>query len=373
LGLRAVNLFVHDDLMADETKADRLRRFLERLREHDITIILTADYPVKWLSHPPSHRQDILDAMLPFHRFLARRYRPDILVPFIEPYGAFVVVANMELTPAEWMELLAAAAEAVRAEAPSVRCAVYFGQSENDRALYQWVCQPGGPVDVVGFSFYAVYQTREAMEASLAKAASWMNAYGRGKEHWLFEFGQSPLTMGGERAQSHYVQWVTHWAMRQPDVRGACVFALRDYEEKLGLLSAPGHRRQVYWACRRLARGAPLPQGGKAGDSAKRRGQSETLDEGRPPMTARGSPACPSKALGIEGGMLQWITSPSAGRGTSHARRRKRCNRLAFWPSFPSFSSSAFHRWGRPSTTSIPQERTGTRERARLTGGRCPR
>jgi len=264
LGARVVNLFLHDDLMIDEARADTVGRFLDRLRQRGVTIILTADYPQAWATEPPSTREEVLATMRPFQEFLAARYRPDVLVPFIEPYGAFVVLSRMTLTPAEWEDLLTAATKAVRDADPDVRCAVYLGSTEDDRELYQRVCRPGSPVDVVGFSFYALYQTREEMESVLSKVQGWIERHGRGREHWVFEFGQSPLTMGGESAQSHYIQCVTTWAMRQPDVRGVCVFALGDYAEKMGLLNSTGRKRQAYHDYQRLFTARPAPAQGSS-------------------------------------------------------------------------------------------------------------
>lgn len=126
---------------------------------------------------------------VPFHKFLAERYRPDILVPFIEPYGAFTAVTGKTLSD---------------------------------------------------------------MEPVLSKTAGWIDEHGRGREHWVFEFGQSPLTMGGERAQSHFVQWIMGWGSRQPNVQGACIFALRDYEERMGLISSTGRKRMAFHDCQRL-------------------------------------------------------------------------------------------------------------------------
>ena len=57
----------------------------------------------------------------------------------------------------------------IHEKTPEVRCAVYLGNSEEDRALYERVCRTGSLVDVVGFSFYAIYQTREEMEGVLSK------------------------------------------------------------------------------------------------------------------------------------------------------------------------------------------------------------
>jgi hypothetical protein len=52
---------------------------------------------------------------------------------------------------------------------------------------------------------------------------------------------------------SHYIQCVTAWAVRQPDMRGVCVFALGDYAEKTGLLNSAGRKRQAYLDYQRLS------------------------------------------------------------------------------------------------------------------------
>jgi hypothetical protein len=256
LGARAVNLFLHDDLMHDEARAAALERFLGRLRGRGVSIILTADYPQSWATAPPGSPEEVLAAMLPHQQFLATRFRPDILVPFIEPYGAFIVLGRATYPPEQWDGLLATASKAVHSVAPGVRCAVYLGSLDNDAALYRLVCRPGSPVDVVGFSVYSLFQTRDDMQATLAKVQGWIEQSGRGREHWVFEFGQSPVTMGGELAQSHYIQFVAAWAMRQPEMRGVCVFSLGDYAEKLGLVSSTGRKRLAFYDYQRLARSA---------------------------------------------------------------------------------------------------------------------
>lgn len=252
LGVRAVNLFLHDELMINQANAATLGRFLAELRRQDVTIILTADFPETWFANPPAGREQILAEMRPFHQFLATRYRPDVLAPFIEPYGAFLVATRATYSAGEWEELLGEAIQGVHDVEPDVRCAVYLGHSEDDRALYERVCRPGSPLDVVGFSFYALFQTREQMEDELSKVQGWIERHGRGREHWVFEFGQSPLTMGGERAQSRYIQCVTAWAASQPDMRGVCVFALGDYVEKMGLLNSVGRKRPAYQDYQRM-------------------------------------------------------------------------------------------------------------------------
>jgi hypothetical protein len=252
LGVRAVNIFVHDDLMHDSLRADAFGRFLDRLRRRGVWIILTADYPQSWATTPPADPNEVLATMLPFQQFLAARYKPDILVPFIEPYGAFIVLGRATYPASQWEELLAAASKAVHGAAPGVRTAVYLGSLDNDEALYRRVCRPNSPVDVVGFSIYSMFQTRSQIEATVSKLEGWIRESGKGREHWIFEFGQSPMTMGGETSQSHFVQLITAWAMRQPELRGVCVFSLGDYAERLGLVNSTGRKRRAYHDYQRL-------------------------------------------------------------------------------------------------------------------------
>jgi hypothetical protein len=257
LGATAVNLFVHDNLCANPLQADRLADFLDQLRQDGMSVILTADYPQQWATRPPGTPEEVQAAMLPFQRFLAARYGPDILVPFIEPYGAAVVMTGRSFPPEQWEDLLAKAADAVRAANPQVRCAVYLGHATQDRILYERVCAAGSPVQVVGFSFYSLFQTRQEMDTVLQEVARWIEQYGQGREHWIFEFGQSPLTMGGELAQANYIQCVATWAMRQVEMQGVCVFALGDYAEKMGLLNSMGRRRPAFRSYQRLMSGNP--------------------------------------------------------------------------------------------------------------------
>ncbi len=262
LGMRAVNLFVHDDLMTHPDRADAVGWFVNQLRADGATIVMTADYPARWAIRPPSGLAAAVEAMAPFHAFLAETYAPDILVPVIEPYGAYVALTGMTHTPTEWAATLTEAVHVVQERQPLVRCAAYLGSSDNDEGLYRLLCRPASAMDVVGFSFYAVYQTRAEMSEALATVEGWMDAYGRGRDHWVFEFGQSPVTMGGERAQSGFVQLVAAWAMARPRMRGVCVFALGDHDEKLGLVNSHGRQRLAYTDYRAIAAAAAGPAPG---------------------------------------------------------------------------------------------------------------
>ncbi|HSV74549.1 MAG TPA: hypothetical protein VLH79_12390 [Chthonomonadales bacterium] len=253
LGARAVNLFVHHTLMERQGDQAALDAFLRTVRAGGATVVMTADYPVAWHRDPPRTGSEALSQSRDFHAFLARRFRPDILVPFVEPYGAFVAVTGLVIPPAEWRDTLREASRAIRQSAPGVRVGAYLGQLEEDGALYALLCEPASEVDVVGFSLYSLYASRREMDLALRRMEGWIDRHGCAREHWLFEFGQSPVTMGGEAAQAGYLRWGLRWAAGRPEFRGAFVFSLRDDAEKLGLLSAHGRRRQAWFEFQRMA------------------------------------------------------------------------------------------------------------------------
>ena len=55
------------------------------------------------------------------------------------------------------------------------------------------------------------------------------------------------------RGQSNCIEGLTRWAAQQPQFQGACVFALGDYEEKMGLVNSQGRKRPAYDNYQQLA------------------------------------------------------------------------------------------------------------------------
>jgi hypothetical protein len=104
---------------------------------------------------------------------------------------------------------------------------------------------------------YSLYAGVAEIDRRLDRVSGWLADGGGEREHWIFEFGQSPLTMGGEQAQAGYILHVLDWASREPAFRGACVFALADYAERMGLRAPSGRPRHAWNALRDVIRQTP--------------------------------------------------------------------------------------------------------------------
>lgn len=263
LEARAVNLFIHPAIMEEPQElVDAVAAFAGELQAEGRTVILTADYPGSaWMRRRPDTVAEVETAMVPFHRFLLERVPCDIFVPYIEPYGAFVALTGMRIEADAWVRLLSSATTETHRLDPEVRTAVYLGQGDDDEVLYHRLLAAPGTVDVLGISIYAVYEGTHSIDQKLDRVSQWLAAGGADYEHWLFEFGQSPLTMGGERAQAGFILHVLDWAAREPAFHGGCVFALADYAERMGLVASNGRRRYAWGVLQELAARCPGNEG----------------------------------------------------------------------------------------------------------------
>lgn len=189
--------------------------------------------------------------MLPWCSLVARKFRPDYIVPIIEPYGAAILALGRIIPPAEWHEMLTWLCRAIKQEAPDTRCCVYFTPSEDNAALYQ-LCAATGVPEVLGFSFYSMGEQPREIVSRLERATRLVEQHGAGIEHWLFEFGHPPVTLGGEAAQASFTLLVLSHFAQNPAFGGACVFAMDDSAEKLGLMNSVGRRRQLFHALEAL-------------------------------------------------------------------------------------------------------------------------
>jgi hypothetical protein len=248
-GLEAVNVFMAADIERDPSAREAMKAFHDRLRAHGVTVILTTDFPSEvMVGNHAGGVTALAERMKPWCRLAAREFRPEYLVPVIEPYGAASIALGLERPePAEWHAALAAVCAAVEEVAPEVKTCVYFTPSEEDRELYRLCAETGTP-DVLGFSFYSMGEFPDVIRGRIEDTRALVAEHGRDIEHWLFEFGHPPVTLGGEPAQANYVLMVLAAFADEPAFRGACVFTIDDTVEVLGLVNAAGHKREVFHA-----------------------------------------------------------------------------------------------------------------------------
>lgn len=245
---RAVNLFIDSDLASSPALLRKAVAFADELRDRGLTVIITSDF-TKDVLHGRYTRtpQGLCQAMTPWSLHVLRAFRPTHFVPIIEPYGAAAVMLRNTPQPEAWRDALGAMFTELRRQAPNTRLCVYFTPNDRDTALYR-LCAAKGFADVMGFSFYSLDEDPQVIRQRLEAMDRLVQRHGRGKEHWLFEYGHSPVTSGGERAQTVFIRMVSGHAADNPAYTGACVFALDDREEKLGLLDARGRRREAFHA-----------------------------------------------------------------------------------------------------------------------------
>ncbi len=244
--LRAVNLFLDSDLAQSPSRMTEAVGLADRLRRQGLTVIITSDFTKEIiLGRFTRTPQGLCDAMTPWSTQVLRAFRPTYFVPIIEPYGAAGVMLRNTPSPDDWHHALQKMFSHLRQQSPGTRLCVYFTPNEQDTALYKR-CAASRVADVLGFSIYSLDEGPRIIRQRLHTMDRLVQTHGSGIEHWLFEYGHSPVTSGGERAQTGFHHLVTaHVAIRRA-YRGACVFALDDREEKLGLLNAHGRRRPAF-------------------------------------------------------------------------------------------------------------------------------
>ena len=309
IGARVV-LVVVDPSATRGQGLDSLAHALEEVRRDTVALIVALGYPDDARRAFRRDRRAYTEARLAEVERIARRLRPDYLLPADEPYGRGARKLG-RLPSSYWTEYLTEAARRVRAVNRRIKIGVSAADfSAGDSALYAWAVSPGSPVGAVGFSFYPSFRGAVSLEARLAAADRWMFAAGvpkqlqqpaprrpaaapgdssggggggaldsvaaadtatlpssadsaalsapapaaRGPEHWVFAAGGYPLAHG-ERSQARAIWRSLAWATSRPAVRGLIASDAGEYGALNGLRAPTGRTRPAALAVRRAVRG----------------------------------------------------------------------------------------------------------------------
>jgi hypothetical protein len=169
---------------------------------------------------------------------IARRLRPDILLPAIDPYGAGADALG-RVPPSWWERYLTEVARRTRDVSRRIRIGVAASSfTPQDSTLYAWAGSGESPVDVVGFSLFPSFDGGLSLDARLRAADRWIRT--TRKEQWIFATGGYPLAHG-EESQQRAIQGVLAWATAHATVRGIIIDGAGDYDRITGL-RAPGGR-----------------------------------------------------------------------------------------------------------------------------------
>jgi hypothetical protein len=183
---------------------------------------------------------------------IARRLRPDLLFPALDPYTAGVRALG-EMAPGWWREFLEGAAGTSHRVHPPTRVgAAISAFTPRDSVLHAWAADPESPVDVVGLSLQPSYGGGASLRARLHVAEQWIQQ--ADKPYWVVARGAYPR-LWGERNQEHSLWGTLAWATRQRSVQGFLVDGAGDYEALTGLRTPAGRLRPAVGMLAR-ARGA---------------------------------------------------------------------------------------------------------------------
>lgn len=252
LGVAALHIAVTPEGTARAT-LDSIARVLEDRRRAGTRLIASIGFPfdVRTLAGRtiPLDEPSRLRAV----ERVARRLRPDYLLPVLEPYGAAARTVG-RLPVERWREYLTRAAEVAHRVDGRIRVGVALSATTaRDSSLYAWASSSASPLDAVGFSFLPGRLGALSLDVGADAAGRWMRTAQSEKEHWVFSAGGLAL-VHGELSQERAILHALAWATAQAGVRGLVVSAAGDYGTPTGLRAPDGHPRRAMMAVQRSVR-----------------------------------------------------------------------------------------------------------------------
>jgi hypothetical protein len=221
---------------------DSLGRAIDQARRDSVQLIVGIGYT---LAERERFRVDPARAMrerVAIVDRIARRLRPDILLPAVDPYTEGTRVLG-PVPPQWWEEYLRLSARTVRQVNRRIRIGVAASSFTGpDSVLFAWAAAPGSPIDIAGFSLYPSYDGGAALDARMRVAERWLRR--STKESWVFGAGGFPL-VHGEASQERAVWGALAWATAHGRIKGLIVDGAADYDRMMGLRAPGGRLRPV--------------------------------------------------------------------------------------------------------------------------------
>src|SRR3954463_542070 len=223
---------------------DPLPRWIEQARADSTVLIVALGYPKKGGQEFKQSRENYTTARLKDIDRIARRLKPDYLIPATDPMEEGASVLG-EQSPQYWIDYFTRAARIAHYVYPRIKVSVPISTyGARDSALYAWAARPGTPVEVVGFSMLAGLDGARSLDSHMRIAKRWMQQFPKPKEHWVFAAGGYPLAHG-EDSQLLTLRNVLAWATAQQPIRGLVVYEGGDYNSVMGLRAAGGRLRSA--------------------------------------------------------------------------------------------------------------------------------
>jgi hypothetical protein len=253
LDVDAISIVV-DPEAARGVALDSLARSIDEARADSTIIIVSLGYPKKGRQEIKQSREGYTVARLKDVDRIARRLKPDYLIPAVDPLEEGTRILG-DQTPQYWIDYFSRAARVAHYIYPRIKVAIPMSSyGTRDSTLYVWAARRGSPIDVVGFSLLPGFDGARSLDTDLRVAQRWMQQYPNPKEHWVFAAGGYPL-VHGEENQERAIWDVLAWATAEAPIKGLVVYEAGDYNTVRGLRAPGGRLRPVTDAILRAEKG----------------------------------------------------------------------------------------------------------------------
>jgi hypothetical protein len=254
MAVDAISIVI-DPEAAKGVALDSIARSVDEARNDSTLLIVSLGYPKDADVRFQKSRSAYTDDRIRDVNRIARRLRPDYLIPAVEPYSEGTRIIGSQ-PPEYWMNYLTRAANLAHYVNPHIKVAVAVSSyGARDSVLYAWAAGPQSKVDVVGFSLLAGFDGVTSTDSYKRIAQRWMKQYAdHPKEHWVFAAGGYPM-VHGEPNQELALLDVLAWATAQPAIKGLVVYEAGDYDASRGLRAPGGRLRSSVNAVLRAQRG----------------------------------------------------------------------------------------------------------------------
>ncbi len=259
LDVDAISVVI-DPEAARGVSLDSLARSIDQARSDSTILIVALGYPKKGEQEFKRSREGYTIARLKDIDRIARRLKPDYLIPATDPLEEGTRILGEE-SPAYWIDYFGRAARVAHYVYPRIKVSVPISSyGTRDSTLYMWAARPGSPIDVVGFSLLAGFDGARSLDTHMRVAQRWMQQFAKPKEHWVFAAGGYPLAHG-EQNQLRTIRDVLAWATAESAIQGLIVYEGGDYNSVRGLRAAGGRLRPAAFEIIRAKKGlAASPQ-----------------------------------------------------------------------------------------------------------------
>lgn len=254
LGVDAIAMTINPE-GARLASLDSIARTVDDRRGDSTLIIIALGYPSDAAQQFRNSPSDYTKKRVADIDRIARRLRPDILIPAVDPYTeGSRAIGTQE--PEYWTDYITRAARIAHGVNRRIRIGIAASSyGSRDSTLYFWAARRESPVDVLGFSMMPGFDGATSLDTHMRIATRWMHAFpDRPKPHWVFSAGGYPVAHG-EESQALALWGVLAWATTQSQIKGLVVTEAGDYDVLRGLRNAGGKYRSAVGAVMRAERG----------------------------------------------------------------------------------------------------------------------